>query len=55
MLFLGIISWKAASHFNGAGAGGGEGSDGGASFLSGGCIPWRASVLMGEFLKIIVG
>ena len=34
MLFLGIISWKGASHFNG----GGCFSDGVASFLSGGCI-----------------
>ena len=38
MLFLGIISWKGASHFSGVG----EGcfSDGGASFLSGGWVPW---------------
>ena len=36
MLFLGIISWKGASCFNG---GGGEVSDGGASFLSGGGAP----------------
>ena len=35
VLFLGIISWKGASGFNG-----------GASFLSGGCAPWGASVLM---------
>ena len=31
MLFLGIISWKGASHFNGGG--------GGALFLSGGVDP----------------
>ena len=36
MLFLGIISWKGASRFNG----GSCFSDGGASYLSEGCAPW---------------
>ena len=54
MLFLGIISWKGVSYFNG----GGCFSDGGASFLSGGVPHEGASVLVGgggeeEFKKII--
>ena len=37
MLFLGIISWKGSSRFNGGrGVGGGCFSEGGASFLSSG-------------------
>ena len=43
MLFLGIISWKGVSYFNG----GGCFSDGGASFLSGGVPHEGASVLVG--------
>ena len=37
MLFLGIMSWKDASRFNG---GRGLFLRWGASFLSGGCAPW---------------
>ena len=44
MLFLGIISWKGVSYFNG----GGCFSDGGASFLSGGVPHEGASVLVGR-------
>ena len=48
VIFLGIISWKGASRFNG-----GEGcfSDGGTSFLIGGDAPCGASVLMGGGFK----
>ena len=48
VLFLGIISWKGASLFNG---GGGCFLDGGASFLDGGYTPWGALVLIGGFQK----
>ena len=52
MLFVGIISWKGASHVN---WGGGYFSDGEASFLSGegGGAPWGVLVLMrgGDFRK----
>ena len=47
VLFLGIISWKGASRFNGGG-GGSCLSDGRASFLSGECTPWKSLVLMEE-------
>ena len=42
MFFLGIISWKVVSCFNGGGrrGGGGCSSDEGASFLIGGGAPW---------------
>ena len=43
VLCLGIISWKGASRYNG----GGLFFRWGASFLSGWCGPWGASVLMG--------
>ena len=48
MLFLGIISWKGTSHFNG-----GVVFQMGASFLSrGGVCPMEgASILMGRFEK----
>ena len=49
VLFLGIISWKGASLFNGGG--GGCFLDGGASFLDGGYTPWGALVLIGGFQK----
>ena len=48
MLFLGIISWKGTSRFNGGIVFQMEG----ASFLSGAGAPWGASVLMGGSKKI---
>ena len=55
MLFLRIVSWKNASCFNGGGRVCCSDRQGGASCLSGGYAPWGASVLMGVFLKKIVG
>ena len=49
MLFLGIISWKDASRFNG----GNVFKMGGFIFKWGGDTPWRASVLMGGSKKIV--
>ena len=49
VLFLGIMLWKGASHFNGEVSF----SDGGVSFLigGGGGTSWRASFLMGGVWK----
>ena len=53
MLFLGIISWKGASRFNGEG---GCFSDRKGFVFKWGCAPWGVLALMGgRFLKKIVG
>ena len=57
MFFLGIISCKGVSCFNGGGGGGAGGggcsSDGGASFLSGGGAPWGHIGSGGGFWKTL--